>query len=324
MKNILITSAGRRVSLVKAFKKEAAKLEEKIAVICCDAQPILSAACQVADGNFGVPRLDDPNYCDYLVQQCLERDVKLIIPTIDTELLLLAKNKALFQANGITPVVSSLELIRITRDKRKTHDFFRKYDIGVATEYDRENYILPMFLKPYNGSRSVNTYTIRHKKELREKHLKDDTLMFLEYLDHNEHDEYTCDLYYDRSHQLRCVVPRKRIAVRDGEVNKGLTCRNEVAQMIRKKLGFIEGAVGCLTAQFFMHKTTGKITGIEINARFGGGYPLSYLAGANYPGWILKEYILEENIGDHFDEWEDNLLMLRYDDEVLLHGYQDT
>lgn len=324
MKNILITSAGRRVSLVQAFKKEAEKLQKDIKVFCCDASPELSAACQIADNSFQVPRLDNPDYPDFLVQKCKELQVRLIIPTIDTELLILAKNRALFQANGITPIVSSLDFVRITRDKRVTHEFLRAHNINVAKEYSRDNFELPMFLKPYDGSRSVDTYIIRRKKDLREKHLKNEKLMFLEYLDHQEQDEYTCDLYFDKTHHLRCVVPRKRIEVRDGEVNKGVTCRNEVEQLIRKNLNYIEGAVGCLTAQFFMHKKTRKITGIEINARFGGGYPLSYLAGANYPGWILQEYLLDQPVNDQFDSWEKDLLMLRYDDEVLLHGYQDT
>lgn len=322
--NILITSAGRRVSLVRAFQKEVKVLGNNTRVICCDAQPQLSAACQVADDYFHVPRLDDPQYTDYLVEQCLALGIRLIIPTIDTELEILARNRALFLANGIIPVVSSLELLRITKDKRKTHRFFNHYGIATAKEYKKDEFEYPMYLKPYDGSRSVDNYIIKAPHELHSKHLNHKKMMFLEYLDHQEHDEYTCDLYYDKQHRLRCVIPRKRIAVRDGEVNKGMTCRNEIAAMIREKLNHIQGARGCLTAQFFMHKSTRKITGIEINARFGGGYPLSYLAGANFPGWILKEYLLEQPVKDEFESWEDQLLMLRYDNEVLVHAYQRT
>ena len=70
-----------------------------------------------------------------------------------------------------------------------------------------------------------------------------------------------------------------------------------------------------------MHKTTEELKGIEINPRFGGGYPLSYLAGGNFPKWIIQEYIYNEKL-DYYHDWEDNLLMLRYDDEVLVHGYE--
>lgn len=74
--------------------------------------------------------------------------------------------------------------------------------------------------------------------------------------------------------------------------------------------------------QFFFNPETKRVIGIEINPRFGGGYPLSYLAGANFPKFIIDEYILNEEI-QPFDDWEDNLLMLRYDNEVLVHNYEE-
>ena len=82
------------------------------------------------------------------------------------------------------------------------------------------------------------------------------------------------------------------------------------------------GARGCLTAQFFKHKENDAVYGIEINPRFGGGFPLTYLAGANYPKWIIKEYFFNEPIPNSFDVWENNLLMLRYDDEILVHNFE--
>ena len=74
---------------------------------------------------------------------------------------------------------------------------------------------------------------------------------------------------------------------------------------------------GCLTAQLFKHITTDRILGIEINPRFGGGYPLSYYAGANYPKWIIQEYLLNQSIIPN-DDWKNNLLMLCYDKEVIV------
>ena len=117
-------------------------------------------------------------------------------------------------------------------------------------------------------------------------------------------------------------MPRKRIFVRSGEINKGVTRKNQIVAFLKEKLNFIEGAIGCLTIQVFFNKISEEIIGIEINPRFGGGFPLSYLAGANFPKWIIDEYLLNKNIS-YNDDWEDNLLMLRYDDEVLVHNYED-
>ncbi|KAG1648929.1 Glyceraldehyde 3-phosphate phosphatase [Nymphon striatum] len=280
--NILITSAGRRVSLVRAFQKELKKSYPEAKVIAADANPKLAGACYAADDYFEVPRLDNPVYIQTLLKKCLEHDIALVIPTIDTELLLLAKNRDLFEKNGIQPVIASVSFIEKCRDKR-----------------------------PIDGSRSVDTFLIRTKEDLTDYHFSNEKLMFLEYIDHAVYDEFTCDLYYGKDNKLKCAVPRKRIEVRDGEVNKALTVNGELVDYIRKNLSYVEGAVGCLTAQFFMHISEPKIYGIEINPRFGGGYPLSYQAGANFPGWIISEFLLGEQIEDKFNCWEDNLLMIR-------------
>lgn len=322
--NILITSAGRRVSLVRSFQKELKLLFTKGKVYATDSSPILSAACHVADGFFQAPRLDEPDYIDVLLDLCKSHDIRLVIPTIDTELLELAKNRMRFEAHGIKIIISSVELVSKCRDKRLIHRFFEEHHVNVAKEYTKDNFKLPLFIKPSDGSRSVDNFIINSKVDLTEYHFSNEKLMFLEYLDHEEYDEFTCDLYYNKNHKLKCVVPRKRIEVRDGEVYKALTVSNALVPYIKKNLNHIEGAVGCLTAQFFLHKTDDTtIYGIEINPRFGGGYPLSYLSGANFSKWIIEEYLLQKEIEEKFDVWEKDLLMIRYDDEILVHGYKD-
>lgn len=321
--NILITSAGRRVSLVRSFQKELKTIFPKGKVYTTDSSPILSAACHIADKFIKAPRLDDPDYIDVLIDLCKTYDIRLVIPTIDTELQELAKNKLRFEKQDITIVISSAEFVSNCRDKRLIHKFFRDHNINVPKEYDKDNYRLPLFIKPSDGSRSVDTFLIRSKDDLTDYHFNNKKLMFLEYLDHEHYDEFTCDLYYCKNHLLKCAVPRKRIEVRDGEVYKALTSNNVLVPYIKKNLSYIEGAVGCLTAQFFLHKTDDmKIYGIEINPRFGGGYPLSYLSGANFTKWIIEEYLLDKKMDEKFDVWENDLLMIRYDDEILVHGYK--
>ena len=320
--NIIITSAGRRVSLVRGFQKELKELVPHGKVYASDSDPETSAACHVADGYVKVPLLNHPDYIDHLLQLCIQLNISMVIPTIDTELMILAINKDRFEANNIKVIISSLEFIIKCRNKRIIHEFFRSKGIAIAKEYNKENYTLPLYIKPIDGSGSVNNSIIRSKNDFKEGHFKNEKLMFLEYLDHNDYDEFTCDLYYDKNGSLKCAVPRKRIKLRDGEVNKGVTLRNELVPYLQKHLNKIEGARGCLTAQFFKHKTNNNIYGIEINPRFGGGYPLAYLAGANFPKWLIQEYLFEEKINEKFDTWESNLLMIRYDDEIFVHGYK--
>jgi len=320
--NILITSAGQRVSLVKAFQNEIVNNSINSLVLTTDLKPELSAACNVSDKSFKVGRFADSDYIDVLLSLCLKNNVSIVIPTIDTELLLLSVNKQLFLDNGVNIIVSDEDFIKICRDKRYTNVFFNNNGIRTPEAIDKHKPTFPLFIKPYDGSRSIDTYHIQKEEELLDYHLNNDKLMFMEYIDKAVFDEYTIDLYYGKDNCIKSIIPRKRIAVRAGEILKGVTCKNKIVDFIKEVLPYMKGVVGCITLQLFYSELLDKMYGIEINPRFGGGFPLSYAAGGNYPGWLIKEYILNEEIS-YFDGWEDRLLMLRYDDEILVHGYKN-
>ena len=285
-----------------------------------DHKPQLSAACQVADISFSVPKLGSSDYIDVLIDICKTNSIRLLIPTIDTELLLLSQNIERFKEQGTDVLISSEDFISKCRNKREIHKFFKSRDIRVAKEYKKRDVKFPLFIKPIDGSGGADTMAIHDQEEILKRQLLDDNLMFLEYIDPKEYDEYTCDLYYDKNGSLKCIVPRKRIEVREGEVSKAITNRNGTVDFLKERLSQIDGVRGCLTMQLFKHKESNEFIGIEINPRFGGGYPLSYLAGANFPKWILEEYFLNAEISPQFDVWEDHLMMLRFDQEILIHN----
>ena len=319
MTNILITSAGRRVSLVRMFKKELKSFFPDARLYTTDADPSLSAACHESDGSFKVLKNDADGYIEELLDLALTNEIKIIIPTIDTGLQILADQKYFFSKSGIELLTCSGSFIEICRDKRKTSAFFAEKGIDTPRIFAKDALEFPIFIKPYDGSMSVDTFYVASAEELTSQHLSNEKFMFMEFVDSNSFEEYTIDMYYDKHNLLKCLVPRKRIEVRGGEVNKGITVKGFVYEFLKEKLAHIDGAVGCLTMQVFYNKKTNSIKALEINPRFGGGYPLSYLAGANYPRFIIQEYLLGQEI-EHFEDWEENLLMLRYDDEILVHG----
>ena len=320
--NILITSAGQRVSLVRSFQTELKKYFKDGQVFTADLNPVLAPACHISDQSFTVPRVTSPEYIDQLLHLCMNNQIKLVVPTIDTELLVLSENIEYFKRKGIHLLVSDSELVRECRDKRQINQFFERKGICIPQQYSLENLRFPVFVKPYDGSLSKGIFTAYCAEDIKPEHHADPKLMFMEYIAAEDYDEFTVDCYYDQASELKCVVPRKRIFVRAGEVNKGVTKKNFIVTEFNQKLQHIAGARGCLTIQVFLHKTEDKILGIEINPRFGGGYPLSYLAGANYSQWVIREYLLNQKI-EEFSAWSDNLLMLRYDAEVLVNDYQD-
>jgi carbamoyl-phosphate synthase large subunit len=320
--NILITSAGQRVSLVRAFQKELKNVYQDGKVLTTDMNPVLSAACNVSDKYIRVKKVIDPHYITELLELCEREKIIMVVPTIDTELLILSTNKQLFKSHGIDLIISDKQFISICRDKRKTSNFFINHSIAVPKLMKKSNLSFPLFIKPYDGSLSVDTYLIQKEEHLTPYHLSNEKLLFMEYIDKEQNDEYTVDMYFGKDNKVKCIVPRKRIWVRAGEVNKGLTQKNIVVGFLKEKLNHVNGAIGCLTVQVFLNKITAAITAIEINPRFGGGYPLSYNAGANFPKWLIGEYFLNKPI-DYTEDWEDNLLMLRYDDEILVHDFKN-
>lgn len=318
MNNILLLSAGRRVELAQSFLTEIKKRGMNSKLLATEMRPDVSAACQVANGAFKAPRVTDPSYIDFLLSICKSEKIGLVIPTIDTELLLLAQHREVFANEGVHLIISDQALVHTCRDKRLTSALFNELGIDTPRIFDRFAIEFPCFAKPYDGSCSIGAISVNTPEMLSNALLADEKMMFMELID-NTHQEYTIDAYFDRQGQLRCFVPRQRIETRAGEVSKGVTRRHHVYDYLHGKLAKLEGARGCITLQLFNNAATGRFAALEINPRFGGGYPLSYSAGANYPGWLIDEYLLGKEILFNND-WEADLMMLRYDAKVLVHG----
>lgn len=314
--NILITSAGKRVSLVQFFQKELKSKHISSKVYTTELNPNYSPAAHVSDKCFKVSRVTSESYIKELLEICIKNNIRIVIPTIDTELIVLAKNKELFRTHGVYIIVSDLEFIESCRDKRLTYRLFDKLGLNYPKLIDKNNPIFPLFAKPYDGSLSINLHIINSAEELTSKILTDEKLIFMELVDKSTYKEYTIDMYYGKDHFVKSIVPRERIEIRAGEINKGITRKNFVVNYLKNKVNYLQGVVGCICIQLFVNEDTEKILAIEINPRFGGGYPLSYHAGANYPQNIIEEY-LNENSLQFNDNWDNNTIMLRYDNEII-------
>lgn len=317
MKNILITSAGQRVALVKEFQETLKSFFPEAKVYTTDMNPRLAPAAYVSDGCFEVPRCTSEDYIETLLTLCIGNGIGMIVPTIDTELAILAANKDVFAKQEIFVSVSDYDFIMMCRDKRNTGEFFEKHGIRVPKTIDKFHPTFPLFAKPYDGSLSTNLHYIRTAEELTNEILEDPKLLFMEYIDKDVYKEYTVDMYYGKDNKVKCIVPRERIKIRAGEINKGLTEKEPLTQYLYDRLETIEGCVGCICIQVFLNPQNGDVVGIEINPRFGGGYPQTYMAGGNYAENLIREYYLGESL-QYKDDWKNHLLMLRYDDAVYV------
>ncbi len=316
---VLFTCIGRRVSLLESFRRAAKQLKINAAFFGTDTTD-LSSALQLCDKGFLVKPTSHPGYIKQLLSIVKANRVKLLVPTIDLDLKVLARNKPKFNTAGCHVLVSPPEVVDICQDKRKTYRFLTKngFDtpltMSVRSALSKGELNWPYYLKPWNGSASKQNTIVNDRRDLLFNAKRIPNAICQEFI---EGTEYSCDVYIDFGMKVRCVVPRKRIEVRAGEVSKGQVVKNPRIMSEAAKLAETLGAgPGVITLQLFLTDDD-RVKFIEINPRFGGGAPLSIKAGANFPKWILQEASGKKpNIRP--DGFKDDLIMLRYDSEVWL------
>lgn len=313
---VLFSCIGRRVALLNAFRRAAEELSLQGRMLGADSSSC-SPALQLCDRGFVVSPCNDNGYVDELVDICRDEGVDLLIPLIDTELRVLAGHNDDFAAVGTMLCLSSSEAVQICSNKRRTHDVLSRAGIDTPRLFnysDISDADLPLFMKPCDGSSARDIHKLENRAQLDFYHNELPQAIIQEYLSGQE---YTLDIFSDFQGRPRCAVPRKRIEVRGGEVSKSMTVRDE--ELIRAGLAAVRavpGIIGPTTLQCF-RTDAGRISVIEINPRFGGGVPLSIRAGANSPKWTIQCALGRSPQIDPM-AFEDQLLMLRYDDAVFV------
>ena len=282
---ILFTSVGRRVELMQAFRRASERLGQEVEIIGADISD-LAAALSFCDTKVRVPRISDPSYIPFLKEYCAANAVDALIPTIDTDLLILSENRDDF---GDTKVlISAPEMIRYCRDKWKTGEIFAGAELscpavcGNAACYDLG---FPAFIKPKDGSSSIGAYRVMNAEELDalSKIVPDYVIQpFV------RGTEYTVDAFCDWEGNPVLITPRVRLAVRGGEV---LITRIEQDRRIIEEMMALCAVFkprGAITVQLIREEETGIDQYIEINPRFGGGAPLSIKAGADSAEMVIR------------------------------------
>jgi len=319
--SVLFTCIGRRVSLLRSFRKAANELKLEASFLGTDVTE-LSPALRLCERRFLVKPISHPDYIKEMLGIVKKQEVDLVIPTIDTDLGVLAENKRKFSDLGCRVLVSEPKVIDICQDKRKTYHFLVRHGfdtpetISIRTALSKKRLTWPCFLKPRDGYASRGNAVANNHKELLFFSKKVPNAICQEFINGIEH---TCDIYVDFSMKVRRVVPRQRVEVRAGEVSKSKIVKDPSIQGESARLVEELGAgPGVITLQLFVTQS-GGIKFIEINPRFGGGVPLSIKAGANFPKWILQELVGRE-ADIKYGVYKDGLVMLRYDDEVWLES----
>ena len=292
---IMFTSVGRRVELMQMFKASAENLNIDLMLYGADVASD-APALSICDRTVIVPKINDEHYIPELVRVCSEEKIDAVVPTIDTDLLMLATEIQRFEEVGTRVVVSNPEKISICRDKRYTADYFKSVGLKsphTVCDIALYNEGFPAFIKPKDGSASIDAHRIENEEELVSYSKKVAGYIVQPCVDGTE---YTVDAFCNFDGEPIYITPRIRLAVRAGEVLKTEICQDR--QIIDEMKQLIRDFKPCgpITVQLIREKSTGIDWFIEINPRFGGGTPLSMRAGANSAEAMLK-LLMGENLG---------------------------
>ena len=314
--NILFLNGGRRCELLDAFRRSLRKIGGGL--ICVSDISEYAPALYKADKAVLLPPGNDSKFGDALIGFCLENRIDLLIPTIDPDLERLdaLRERLAKSCPSMRLLLSPSSTIRIARNKRLSKELFSKLGAEVP-EYaapDATQNSFPLFVKPPDGSASNGILKVDNPEELRQALKQRPDLMVEKYVDGSE---YTVDVLCDFEGRALCAVPRLRMKVRGGEVTQGMVELNPELIALSKRLAEAFQSTGPVTLQF-RSPSPGRFVAMELNARMGGGLPLSIAAGADWPAAILD--LCAGKTPDTSFKIHDRAIMTRYDSSVFIAG----
>ena len=330
---LLFTSVGRRVELMQAFQNAAKEAGLPLTIYGAD-MTTDAPALFYCHKQIQICRISDEQYIPSLLKICKQEGIDALIPTIDTDLLVLSKNADQFAKIGTKVIVSAEDKIAICRDKRFTSDFFVKCGLKAPLPVDdisHYNMEFPCFIKPKDGSSSINAHRADTHEALERYVNQVPDYIIQPYI---EGEEYTVDIFCDFEGNPIYITPRKRLAVRSGEVLKTEIDPDQTIIEECKALIKYFQPVGAITVQLIRQSATNENYYIEINPRFGGGAPLSMKAGANSAKALLQlldnghpEYQpLAATQGQIYSRFDQSICVTpkKYQTKVILFDLDDT
>ena len=304
--NILLTSVGRRAYMVKYFQQALAGTGF---VHVCNSDD-KTVAFHYADKSVISPLIYDDAYVPFLLNYCADNHIDLLLSLFDIDLPVLARNKDRFAAIGTKVIVSDPEVIDICNDKWKTHNFLKEHGFHVPKTYlTLQKTILalesgelqyPVIVKPRFGCGSIamsvaedemsllyyfrrNVRTINKTYLKYESSVEDEKILYQEFLPGQE---YGADIIHDLNGNFKNAIIKKKVAMRSGETDIAELTDDPTIRRELERLGSLTKHIGNMDCDIFMVDGVPHI--LEMNARFGGGYPFSHMGGCNLPQAIVN------------------------------------
>lgn len=234
-----------------------------------------------ADRRVLLPAGADPAFVETLLAVCIQRGIQRVVPTVDAELLPIARARSRFEAHGVELLLAPLEALERCIDKLALHQVCRDVlpcpETALAGEAAPS--AGPWILKPRSGSGSRG---IRRLDSLDELEASDDWLV-QELLPGAE---YSVDVLIAADGQVLAAVPRERLKVDSGVAVAARTVVDPELQELAGRAALAVGIRGVANVQLKRDRQ-GRPRLLEINPRLAGTMELTVLAGANLPAlWV--------------------------------------
>lgn len=319
--NLLLTSVGRRSYLVKYFKEIIGETGQVHVSNSSDCTPAFSCA----DKGMVTPLIYSEGYIPFLLQYCKENKIDALISLFDIDLPILAENKDTFAQIGTTVIVSDPKVISVCNDKWKTYQYLTEHNyLAPCTFLNPEEVIkeisagrmsYPVMIKPRWGMGSIAVFEAENEEELRVLYQKTQNNIVSTYLKYESQEsieesvliqeklkgqEYGLDIINDLKGNYQTTIVKMKYAMRSGETDCAKTEDSPQLKKLGESLAKNMGHIGNLDTDVFLVGERPYI--LEMNARFGGGYPFSHMAGVNLPKALIKWLKNEELDGTELKE----------------------
>lgn len=302
--NVLLTAAGRRAYLVDYFRQVVNPLGGSVCVTNTTPD---ATAYLAADRAATVSPSSSPHYIDDLIELCKKWEIKLLFSLHDWDAPVIARNRDKFLAVGTIPVMASAEVLATCLDKYKTVQTALQLGINVPKTYislkdvkcalQEGQLTYPLIIKPRWGQGSLGIFKVESEDELEwgyyfSKKTADRFAAACQEIDASEPqvliqeciegEEHGCDIINDLNGTYRKAFVKHKFGMRSGETDAAETVENMEIVRQAERIAQWSKHLGCMDSDFIVNKR-GVPYLIELNPRFGGGYPFTYCAGANVP-----------------------------------------
>lgn len=307
--NVLITCVGRRGYMIDYFR---IALDGKGKVLAANSDA-LSIGMLRADKNYVVPLVHESSYISSLLKICVHERISLLLSLFDMDLPHLAKAREQFKAIGTEVIVSDPWVIETCADKWLTYLFLKARGFNTPTSYitlsETKNalanglLVFPLILKPRQGMGSMFVYVVHTLTELQALHAYCAKQIEHSQLQHCigfnnqasviiqqqiDGEAYGLDVFNDLQGQHLSTVSKLKLSTWGGETDRAKVIASDTLQKVGLELSTSLKHRGNLDVDVIVDSSKGETHVIELNPRFGGCYPLSHLAGVDFPNALIQ------------------------------------